>query len=279
MNIAAYRDRWPRILSYTFLSIVGLTMVLPLFWMILTSLQHPGADAMDFNHLVPKDGFHWENYKEVFHGTGVALALLNSAIVTVAVTAGLVFTSSLAAFAFARLRFFGRDKVFLGYLATMMIPGVVTMVPTFLVLRELRWINSYYALIIPPMFSAYGVFLMRQFFLTLPRDLEEAAMIDGCSAFGIYWRIILPLSKPALAALTILSFMGTWRSFMWPLIVTHTRNMYTLPLALAQFQEIYGVHWTLLMAGSVIMIIPLLVVFIFGQRFFVEGVQLGAVKG
>jgi multiple sugar transport system permease protein len=279
MTGGASQDRWPRFLSYAFLPIVGVTMVLPLLWMILTSLQRPGADAMDPNQLVPKDGLHWENYREVFHDTGVARSLLNSAVVTVAVTAGLVFTSSLAAFAFARLKFFGRDNIFLGYLATMMIPGVVTMVPTFLILRELHWVNSYYALIIPPMFSAYGVFLMRQFFLTLPRDLEEAATIDGCSAFGIYWRIILPLSKPALAALTILSFMGTWRSFMWPLIVTHTKNMFTLPLALTQFQEMYGVHWTLLMAGSVIMIIPMLVVFIFGQRFFVEGIQMGAVKG
>src|ERR1051325_1303161 len=250
-------SRWPRILSYVFLSVVGVTMVLPLLWMILTSLQRPGADAMDPKHLVPTDGLHWENYREVFHDTGVARSLLNSAIVTVAVTAGLVFTSSLAAFAFARLKFFGRDKIFLGYLATMMIPGVVTMVPTFLILRELHWINSYAALIIPPMFSAYGVFLLRQFFLTLPRELEEAATIDGCSTFGIYWRIILPLSKPALAALTILSFMGTWRSFTWPLIVCHTNKMFTLPLALAQFQEMYGVHWTLLMAGSVIMILPM----------------------
>jgi len=272
-------SRWPRVFSYTFLSIVGVTMVLPLLWMVLTSLQKPGADAMDFRHPIPREGLHWSNYGEVFHDTGVARSLLNSAVVTVAVTAGLVFTSSLAAYAFARLRFFGRDKIFLGYLATMMIPGVVTMVPTFLILRELRWVDSYYALIIPPMFSAYGVFLLRQFFLTLPRDLDEAATIDGCSPWGIYWRIILPLSQPALAALTILTFLGSWRSFMWPLIVTHTKDKFTLPLALAQFQEMYGIHWTLLMAGSVIMIIPMLIVFIFGQRFFVEGVQLGAVKG
>lgn len=277
--VEATRNRATLILSSVLLAIVGITMIFPLLWMALTSLQAPGADAMDFTHPVPKDGLHWSNYKAVFHETGVARSLLNSAIVTIAVTAGLVFTSSLAAFAFARLKFFGRDKIFLGYLATLMIPGIVTMVPTFLILRELRWINSYCALIIPPMFSAYGVFLMRQFFITLPRELEEAATIDGCSAFGIYWRIILPLSKPALAALAILTFMGTWRSFMWPLIVSHTKNMFTLPLALAQFQEMYGVHWTLLMAGSVIMIIPMLVVFIFGQRFFVEGVQLGAVKG
>src|SRR5690606_1615020 len=124
-----------------------------------------------------------------------------------------------AAYAFARLDFWGRDKIFLGYLATMMVPSAVTMIPTFLLLRALRWTDTYYALIIPPMFSAYGVFMLRQFFLALPVELEEAATLDGCGKFAIYWRILLPLSTPALAALSILTFLGTWRSFMWPLVV------------------------------------------------------------
>ena len=222
---------------------------------------------------------HWQNYQRAFSETGCARALLNSAVVTVLVTLGLIFTSSLAAYAFARLDFFGRDRIFLGYLATMMIPGAVTMIPAFVLLRELGWMNSYAALIVPPMFSAYGVFLLRQFFITLPRELEEAATLDGCSCWGIYWRIVLPLSKPALTALAILSFMGSWRSFMWPLIVTHTSDMFTLPLALGQFQEMYGVQWTLLMAGSVVLILPILIVFIVGQRFFIEGTYLGAIKG
>jgi multiple sugar transport system permease protein len=146
-------------------------------------------------------------------------------------------------------------------------------------LRYLHWVNTYWGLIVPAMFSAYGTFMLRQFFMTISTELEDAAIIDGCSTLGVYWHVILPLSKPALATLTIFTFMGSWRSFMWPVIITHTRDMFTLPVALAQFQEMHGVQWTLMMAGSVIMIIPMLVVFIFGQRYFVEGIQLGAVKG
>jgi len=265
-------------LSYAFLITVGITMLAPFAWMLLTSFRSPDADVLNLARLLP-DRLHWENYHKVMVETNFSRALFNSAIVTLCVTAGQVFTSSLAAFAFARLRFFGRDKIFLGYLGTLMIPGAVTMIPVFLLLRDLGWINSYKALIIPGMFSAYGTFMLRQFFMTIPREIEEAAIIDGCSTFGVYRHVILPLSKPGLSALAILTFMGSWRSFMWPLIVTHTRDMFTLPVALASFQEMYGVRWTLLMAGSVIMILPMLLVFIVGQKYFIEGIQLGAVKG
>ena len=129
------------------------------------------------------------------------------------------------------------------------------------------------------MFSAYGTFMLRQFFMSIPRALEEAALLDGCSVWGIYWHVVLPLSKPALSALSILTFMGAWRGFMWPLIVTNTRDMFTLPVALAAFKELYGVQWTLMMAGSMIMIVPMIIVFLIGQKFFIEGIRLGAVKG
>jgi multiple sugar transport system permease protein len=227
----------------------------------------------------PARRFHWDNYSRVIIGMNFARAFLNSVIVTACVTIGLVITSSLAAYAFARMEFFGRDHIFMGYLATMMVPTAVTMVPVFILLRQLGWVNTYWALIVPPMFSAYGVFMLRQFFLGIPKELEEAAMIDGCSLFGSYWRIIMPLSKPGLAALAILTFMGSWRSFMWPLIATNTPDMATLPVALSQFQEMFGVRWTLLMTGSIIMIVPMLAAFIFGQKFFIEGIQVGAVKG
>jgi multiple sugar transport system permease protein len=229
--------------------------------------------------LRPARRWHWSNYEHVIYDLSFARAFMNSVLVTGITTFGLVLTSSLAAYAFARMRFFGRDQLFLGYLATMMVPTTVTMIPIFILLRQLHLVDTYWALILPPMFSAYGVFLLRQFFLSIPRDYEEAAAIDGCSPFGIYWRIILPLSRPGLAALTILTFIGSWRSFMWPLIATHSRELFTLPLALAQFQELFGIRWTLLMAGSVIMIIPMLAAFIIGQRFFVEGIQLGGIKG
>lgn len=236
-------------------------------------------DSLFKGFVTPARRFHWDNYKVVLLKINFARAFFNSVFVTVALTFGLVFTSSLAAFAFARLDFIGRDKIFLSYLATMMIPSAVTMIPVFILMRLLGWVNTYNALIFPAMFSAYGTFMLRQFFMGIPKSLEEAAMLDGCSTWGIYFHVVLPLSKPALAALSILTFMGAWRGFMWPLIVTNTRDMFTLPVALAAFKELYGVQWTLMMAGSVIMILPMIVVFLFGQKFFIEGIRLGAVKG
>jgi len=265
-------------LSYIFLVLIGISMIVPLLWMVSTSLKGEAESVLSHTKWWP-EVLHWENYRAVWVEIDFARALFNSVVVTLAVTFGQVFTSSLAAFAFARLNFFGRDRIFLGYLATLMIPSAVTMIPVFLLLRELHWINSYYALIIPAMFSAYGTFLLRQFFLSIPAELEEAAVLDGCGTFGIYRHVILPLSKPALSALAILTFIGSWRSFMWPLIVTHYSEMYTLPVALTAFQDMHTVQWTLLMAGSLIMVLPMLIVFIVGQRFFIEGIRLGAIKG
>jgi multiple sugar transport system permease protein len=265
-------------LSYVFLIGVGISMLAPLLWMVVTSLKAPEADVYGLASFLPSKP-ELSNYRKAMVEINFARALFNSFLVTISVTVGQVFTSSLAAYAFARMEFRGRDKLFLGYLATMMIPAAVTTIPLFILMRHLRWINTYWALLVPGMFSAYGTFMLRQFFMTIPKELEDAAIIDGCGPLGVYWNVILPLSKPALATLGILTFMGSWRSFMWPLIVTHTRDMFTLPVALAQFQEMHGVQWTLMMAGSVIMIIPMLVIFIFGQRYFVEGIQLGAIKG
>ena len=236
-------------------------------------------DSIFPEEIVKAHRYHWRNFRTVFIEIDFYRALLNSFFVTLMITVGQVFTSSLAAYAFARLNFFARDHIFLGYLATLMVPSTVTMIPVFIILRELGWIDTYYALIIPPLFSAYGTFMLRQFFLTLPRAVEEAAILDGCNSFRVYWHVILPLSKPGLSALAILTFIGSWRSFMWPLIVSHSDNMYTLPVALSLFQSFYEIEWTLLMAGSIIMIGPMLLVFIIGQRYFIEGIQLGAVNG
>ena len=250
----------------------------------LVKEQRVKINRMIIDALFPKEiqkahSYHWRNYRTVFVEINFYRAILNSFFVTLMITVGQVFTSSLAAYAFARLNFFARDHIFLGYLATLMVPGTVTMIPVFIILRELGWIDTYYALIIPPLFSAYGTFMLRQFFLSLPRAIEEAAILDGCNAFRVYWHVILPLSKPGLSALAILTFIGSWRSFMWPLIVSHSDNMYTLPVALSLFQSFYEIEWTLLMAGSIIMIAPMLLVFIIGQRYFIEGIQLGAVNG
>ena len=161
----------------------------------------------------------------------------------------------------------------------MMVPGAVTMIPVFILLRMLGWIDSYKAVILPGIFTAYGTFLLRQFFLTLPKELEDAAKIDGCSYFRIFWKIILPLSKPAIATLTTFTFMGSWLNFMWPLIVLNTHQKFTLPVGLAYFQSLHTTDWTLLMAGSIMMILPILIVFIFTQRYFVEGIKLTGIKG
>ncbi len=290
---------------YILLSLFGISMIFPFLWMVSTSLKEPGEVFTYPPKWIP-DPVVFENYSKAWRAVPFGRGYINSTVVAITVTLGQVFTSSLAAYGFARLKFPGRDKLFLAYLATMMIPGAVTMIPVFVLLRVMPevlnkifstdfWssdlyigsffvgkpigIDSYFALIVPGFFSAYGTFMLRQFFMGIPKDLEDAARIDGCTKMGTYFRIILPLSKPALATLTIFTFMGSWRNFMWPLIVTNSMELKTLPIMLASFQGLYTTDWTLLMAGSIIVMAPVLVVFILGQRFFISGIRLGAIKG
>ncbi|MDD5066487.1 MAG: carbohydrate ABC transporter permease [bacterium] len=238
-------------------------------------IKVPANELKEFK----KIKFLWRNYIEAWNAVPFGRFFLNSIIVGLCITFGQVFTSSLAAYAFARLNFKLRDQIFLGYLGTMMIPGTVTMIPVFILLKLMGWIDTYQALILPGMFSAYGTFMLRQFFLGIPKDLEESAFIDGASKFTIYLKIILPLSKPALATLTTFVFMGSWNDFMWPLIVTNSMEMKTLPVGLAAFQGLYTTNWTLLMAATVIVLIPVLMVYIFNQRYFVKGIVLSGLKG
>jgi len=278
----ARRRRWERIGIYAVLIAGAVTMLAPFLWMISASLKSPGEV---FSYQKPwwydwvPTSFVWENYVKAWRVVPFARFYLNSVLVVFLTTVGQVATSALSAYAFARLRFPGRDKIFFAYLATMMIPGAVTMIPVFILLRTLGWIDSYKAVVLPAIFSAYGTFMLRQFFLTLPKDLEDAAKIDGCGYFGIFWKILLPLSKPALATLTTFTFMGSWMNFMWPLIVLNSHEKFTLPVGLAYFQSLHHTDWTLLMAGSLMMILPILVLFIFNQRYFVEGIKLSGIKG
>lgn len=271
--------------SYALLTIGAITMAGPFLWMITTSLKAPGTltafaslDKKWWEEWIPTT-FEWKNYVKVWQVIPFAKFYLNSFLVATATTLAQVATSAMSAYAFARLQFPGRDKIFFAYLATMMVPGAVTMIPVFILLRYIGWIDSYKAVILPAAFTAYGTFMLRQFFLTMPKELEDAAKIDGCSYFGIFWRIILPLSKPALATLTIFTFMGNWMSFMWPLIVLNSEEKFTLPIGLAYFKSVYGTDYSLLMASSLMMIFPILIVFIFNQRFFVEGIKLTGIKG
>lgn len=268
---------------YFVLSIGAISMVAPFIWMINTSLKQPSEIVFSYHqagwkYWVPTS-FVWENYVKAFQVVPFLRFYLNSIFVVSLTTFGQVATSALSAYAFARLRFPGRNNIFFAYLATMMIPGAVTMIPVFILLRHLGWVDTYKALILPGIFTAYGTFMLRQFFLTLPKDLEDAAKIDGCGYFGIFWKILLPLSKPALATLTTFTFMGSWMNFMWPLIVINSHEKFTLPVGLAYFQSLHHTDWTLLMAGSVMMILPILLVFIFNQRYFVEGIKLTGIKG
>lgn len=269
---------------YIFLIVGGATMITPFIWMLSTSLKSYSSvfifNIKDIQWL--PHPIYWKNYIDVWKVVPFARFYANSVFVVVLVTLGQVATSAAAAYAFARLRFPGRDKIFFAYLATMMIPGSVTMIPVFALMRTFGWIDTYKALIIPAIFSAYGTFLLRQFFMTIPRDLEDAAKIDGCSLWGIFWRVIMPLSHTAIATLTIFVSLGNWVSFMWPLLVTNSIEKRTLPVGLAYFQELYQYaqpDWGLLMAGSLVTMVPVIIVFLFNQRFFVEGIKLTGMKG
>ncbi len=277
------KDIFKKVLVYLFLSIFGFTMIFPFLWMVSTSFKEAievfTEDPLVWRNWIPEN-FRWQNYLEVFKVIPFLKFYINSILVAICVTFGVVFTSSLAGFAFSRLQFRGRDKLFFAYLATMMIPGAVIIIPVFILMRYFGWIDTFKALTIPAMFTAYGTFMLRQFFMTLPKDLEDAAKIDGCGIFGIYRLIILPLSKPALATLTVFTFIGNWQSFLWPLLVTNSINMFTVPIGLSYFQsQYYLVNWTLLMAASAMAILPIIIVFIFAQKFFIEGIKLSGIKG
>ena len=295
-----------RLIVYGLLLLLAASMLFPFYWMAITSLKGkadvfstepkllPGRRLAERVVDDPRWFFHsgTTNYSQLLAwqrqaGSGAgggprgfSRFVLNTVFFALAITLGQVITSSLAAFAFARLQFPGRNSVFFAYLATLMIPATVTMIPSYILLRELGWVDTYQAVILPAVFTAYGTFMLRQFFLTIPREIEDAARIDGCSPLGLYWRIALPLSTPALAALAIVAFVGSWRSFMWPLIVSSSEDLFNLPLGLTLFRGMFtDPDWPLLMAGSMVMTLPLILVFIAGQRYFVEGIRLGAVKG
>jgi multiple sugar transport system permease protein len=305
-------------LSYIFLSIFAIAMIYPFLFMIATSLQ--SDNVMIKNTKNPIEPILWketrfDNYARIFkkdERTGSRTFLrfyVNSFFVVVLITIGQVGTSALAAYAFSRLQFPGRDLLFLAYLGTMMIPFVVTLIPNYIFLSKLPTflnglfnsdyftqylympgrpdipigraigIDSYFALAVPCMFSASGTFLLRQFFMTLPKDLEEAAKIDGCGLWRIFTNVVLPLSKPALATISIFTFMGAWQSFLWPLIVTNSEFLKVLPVGLNSYQGLYTTQWNMLMTASILMILPMILAFLLGQRYFISGITMGAVKG
>lgn len=264
--------------SYIVLTLGAIVMLVPFAWMVSTAFKDPGAAFTYPPRWIP-DPATGASFQQVWTKVSFGRYLFNSSVVAVTVTLAEVITSSLAAYAFARLRFPGRDTLFLLYLATLMIPGQVTIIPNFIIMRYLHWINTYQGLIVPAAFTALGTFLLRQYFLSIPRELEEAARIDGASYFQVYSRIIMPLAGPAVATLAVFSFMGSWNSFLWPLIMISEPSMSTLTVALRSFQTEYGTEWSLLMAGSVISLLPMLVIFLAAQRYFVRGIATSGLGG
>jgi multiple sugar transport system permease protein len=271
----------PKMIAYAVLTVTALVSLMPFLWMVSTSLKDNGQIFTWPPQLIP-DPVEWSNYGKVFEQVEFERYFLNTLFYSVMVLVGQLLFCSLAGYAFARLRFPGRDLIFMLYLGTMMIPATVTLVPSFILMRWFGWVDTIWAMTIPGMFgSAFGTFLMRQFMMTIPKDLDDAAVIDGASRWRIYWQIVLPLTKPALAVLGVFTVTTVWNDFMWPLIMLHSKDLYTLTLGLASFQggmQSYT-FWAGLMAAASMTVAPLIVIYLFTQRFFTAGISLTGMGG
>ncbi len=274
------RRRWlPFSTWHLVLFPLAVVMLVPLLWMVITSLETL-SQTEHFPPILWPHALQFHNYPDAWRAAPFGRWFLNTAVVTTTVVVSNLFFCSLAAYAFARLKFFGREVTFLLLLATLMVPFQVVMIPTFLIVRDLHLVDKLGALIVPNLVSVFGIFMLRQFFRTLPIELEEAARIDGASRIGILFKIVLPLSAPALATLAVIQFMWTWNDFLWPLIVIQANERAaTLQLGLTMFQGAHQTDWNLLMAGNVMSMIPMLLLFFGAQRWFVRGIATTGLKG
>jgi len=258
------------------LTVCGVLLALPFLWMVLTSLKSAGE--VNEETWLPS-ALLWSNYAEVFDTVRFGRFYWNSVFVTCWITFVQVLSSGMAAYAFARLRWPHRDKVFLLYLATMMLPGLVVMIPNYQIMIRLGLVDSYTGLIITASFTPFGTFLLRQFMMGIPRSLDEAALIDGATSWQVFWNVIMPLSRPGLITLTIFTFMSNYQSFFWPLVMLRSEDLYTLPIGLLYFEGSRGGTTHLLMAAVAMTVVPMVAVFVLMQKHLVEGIQLGGVKG
>lgn len=272
------RIKWGHIALHLVLVIGSLIMLLPFFWMLSTSFKQP-AELFTYPPTWIPEQLAWSNYEDALTSMPFDRFYFNSFFVATTVTIIQILTSSLAAFAFARLKFKGRDTIFTLYIAALMIPFPVLLIPNFIIVNKLDWLDTYWALIIPPAFSAFSTFLLRQHFKTLPMDLDESARIDGASSLRIWWNIIMPLSKTTIAAISILIFLGSWNDFLWPLVVTNSDEMQTVPVGLNSFQGQYSVKWNLLMAAAVVAMVPVITVYAFAQKWFIRGITMSGMGG
>ena len=267
-----------KVLLYALLIIIGSIMVVPFLWMISTSLKEQ-YDTVKIPPVWIPNPPRWQNYVDLFTQQPMLQFMLNTIKIVFFVVLGQLFFSSLAAYSFARIKFKGRTVMFFFYIATLMVPGQVTMIPTYLMFAKVGLVDNHIVLILPAFFSAFGVFLLRQFFMSLPKELEEAAEIDGCNPFTTYYRIMLPLIVPAMLTLGVFTLMNTWNDYMGPLIYLTTPEKYTMTLGIAYFKGVYTTQWNLVMAGSVLSVIPILVAYLCAQKYFVEGIAFSGVKG
>ena len=272
------RTNWGKLALHLGLILGSSLMLLPFLWMVSTSLKLP-REIFTFPPTWIPSEFAWSNYTKALTAMPFGRFYLNSFVVAIAVTLLTILTSALAAFAFARLRFRGRDTLFLIYLATLMIPFTVLLIPNFVLIRQFNWYDSYQALILPPAFSAFATFLLRQYFRGIPQELDDAARMDGASSFRIWWQIIMPNSAPVIAALAIFVFLGNWNEFLWPLVVTNSPEMRTIPVGLSAFQGQFNVRWELLMAAAVVAMLPIIVVYLFAQQWFIKGITITGMGG
>ena len=267
-----------RLLLYTLLLLGAAVALLPMVWMVSASVMPPGAANTYPPRLFP-ESVTFEHYEALFTRLNLGRYLLNSTFVALVVTAVSLFINSMAGYAFAKLRFRGRDRIFRLLAMGLVIPVQVAMLPLFLLMRELGLINTYWGVIIPGMASIFGIFLVRQYAFSVPDDLLDAARVDGAGEFRIYLSVVLPVIRPILATLAIWTFLSTWNDFMWPLIVLSDDAMFTLPVALANLSGERVLDTELMMAGAVLTVLPVMLVFLVLQRYYVEGVTLGSVKG
>jgi len=263
-----------RILLHVFLMAFGFVMLMPFLWMVTTSLK-PRELVRSAPHLIPTH-FHWQNYVIALNAAPFGKYYLNTIIVVLGIVISQLLLSSLAGYAFARLRFPGKNIIFLILLSTMMMPYYITLIPSYLIIRTLGLVNTHLGLILPFLVSAFGIFLFRQYYIGFPKDLEDKALIDGCSRLQIWLYIYLPLSKPCLAALGTFAFLFAWNSFLWPLVITTDPDMWTIQLGLAMFSGKYGTEWTYLMAGTTISVIPAIALFMIFQKYYIKHLALSA---
>ncbi|MFJ8001033.1 carbohydrate ABC transporter permease [Streptomyces sp. NPDC096310] len=266
-----------QILLYAGLIALAAAILLPFAWMLTSSVKTDNEVFTVPIQWIPKE-FHWENFSQIWTDIPLLTYLSNSLFLSVVITALQVLTGSFAAYGFAKMQFPGRDALFLGYIATIAVPWQAYMVPQYIIMEKLGLVNTHLSLILLQAFGAFGVFLMRQFYLTIPDEISEAARLDGLSEYGIWARMILPLSKPALASLALLTFVNTWNDYMGPFIYLTDNNLWTVQLGLRQFVGMYDTRYAMIMTGSVLSVLPILVVFLLGQRYFVRGIATSGIK-